>query len=212
LRAPWTTLRPEPPERPAGLIDARGLGGHVVFNGRAVIIDRTHTDSFIVHGFAGPRVIPLHDLRAVRLRRPWAWFRGNLQFVRAGRDGGGRGGPGDPDTVAFDVRQRPQFEALVAALRVALEEQSISVLVTAVDDPREATRLAGLREQGLITEGEFQRLAARRKLQKIASLPALAGPGAATPPRAPAIGDATRQARDAFAERWLPDIRNQARA
>lgn len=208
MRAPQATLSHDPGR---AAVSARGLGGRVVFNGRAVVIDRTHTASFLVHGFSGPRVIPLHDLRAVRMRRPWAWFRGSLQLVRVGAESAKRGGAGDADSVAFDARQRPEFEELLRALRLALAEQNIPVLVTAVDDPRQATRLGAASERSVVTEGEFLRLSARRQLQKIAAdarQEVLSGQAQ----RAPPAGEVTRAARTAFAERWLPGPQTQARA
>lgn len=193
-----------PYELSNALIGARGVGGQVAFNGRAVIIDRTGSASFIVHGLMGPTVIPLHDIKAVRLRPARAWSKGCLQLLRADAPAR-RGGAGDADSVQFDADQQRSFELLAKALREALKDQSVAVLVTSPDDPRERTRLAGLHEHGLITQDEFQRMAARRRAAKtpeaVVDTPRASASGSA----APRLGRTTREAREAFTARWAPD-------
>ncbi len=188
---------------------ARGDGGCVTFDGRDITIDRTGGVSFIMHGMAGIREIPLHEVSAVKLQRARAGARGYLQLRLIHGDNDLRGGSWDENSILFDQSQQSAFEALARRIRIALRESRTAVLVTSAQDAEEPLRLQALRRMEIITVSEIEVMSAgHRDIAQSNDRPRSPRTSwsdhhieALSPPDA----QSTAQARAAFLSRWAPD-------
>lgn len=125
--------------RSSGPLVAQGAGGRVVFDGQVVVIDRSTSASFIIHGFTGPRIVPLWEIEAIRLRPVRRRSQGYLKLVRAAASE--EAGAADPDTVLFDADEAAGFKTLAKALEEAIADLREDVIVSNPDDGRESRRL-----------------------------------------------------------------------
>jgi hypothetical protein len=125
--------------RSSGPLVAQGAGGRIVFDGQVVVIDRSASASFIIHGFTGPRIVPLWEIEGVRLRPVRRRSQGYLKLVRPGACG--EAGAADPDTVLFEADEAAGFKALAKALEEAIADLREGVIVSNPDDGRESRRL-----------------------------------------------------------------------
>lgn len=128
-------------KRSSGSLVAQGAGGRVMFDGQVVVIDRSASPSFIMHGFAGPRIVPLWEIEAVRLRNVRRRAQGYLKLVRTGAAGPTEAGAADPDTVLFDANEADGFKALAKALQEAIADHREVVIVSNPDEGRANRRL-----------------------------------------------------------------------
>lgn len=144
-----------------GTLVASGAGGTMKFNGREVIISRKGGLSLLIHGLAGEKAIAISGIQAVQLRPARFGVRGYLQLtVMGGAEsrGGAIAAAADENSVLFDVKDQPAFEALGEAIRTAIHEarQPVSVTAAAPSEADELEKLAGLRDRGILTPEEFE--------------------------------------------------------
>ena len=142
------------------VIVARGLGGRILFDGHRVLIDRTQSASFVLHGAGGQRSIQLAEVTKIRLVPPRRGAHGYLQFLLS-RGIAGRGGPADVNSILFNAGEQPQFEELANALRRAMRHLRRGPLVSDPRAPGEMAHLMDLRGRGLIDAQEFAQAGAR---------------------------------------------------
>jgi hypothetical protein len=142
------------------VIVARGLGGRILFDGHRILIDRTQSASFVLHGSGGQRSIQLVEVTKIRLVPPRRGAHGYLQFLLS-RGIAGRGGPADVNSILFNAGEQPQFEALANALRRAMRHLRRGPLVSDPRAPGEMAHLMDLRGRGLIDAQEFAEASAR---------------------------------------------------
>lgn len=144
-------------------IKAVGAGGTVTFDGREISITRKGGLSFLIHGLAGEKNIPITAVQAVQLRKAGFGVRGYIQLTILGgieNRGGAVGAAGDENSCLFDEPQQPEFERLAAAIRQAIGRPSAApasgnqVLV----DIQKAKELL---DAGAISETEFNEMKSR---------------------------------------------------
>jgi hypothetical protein len=144
-------------------IEAKGHSGTVTFDGQSVIITR---ESFLARATVGKgrKSIPLDSITAVQWKAAGALVNGYIQFtIPGGNEGRSRMGSAtidagrDENAVVFTRKQMPDFEALRTAVEQAIATRgnaaAAPVQLSAAD---RIQQLAGLRDQGLITEAEYE--------------------------------------------------------
>jgi hypothetical protein len=149
----------------APVLTARGIGGQIIFDGTLVLIDRTQSTSFVMHGAGGQRSIRLGEVVKVRFTPPRRGAHGYLQFVLS-RGHEGRGGPADVNSILFDASQQASFKQMADVLQRAVRHLRRHPDATDPRAPGELAYLMDLRGRGLIDAREFADATARLETQK----------------------------------------------
>jgi hypothetical protein len=145
-------------------LTAVGTTGQIEVDGEFVTIRRKGLRSFINQGVKGDKRIPLTSVVAVQFKKA-GLTDGYLQLTIPGgvesRGGWAQSGS-DENTVTFNRRQQPAFEALRDQLEERLVERSRSAGMGAAspvtppaDIPEQIRKLAALRDDGVLTDEEF---------------------------------------------------------
>lgn len=151
------------------MIEAKGHNGQVQFNGTYVTIARK---GLIARGTIGKgeKRIPLAAIASVQWKPATTMFSGFIQFETAGV-GGTRSRFGsqthdamrDENSVVFLKKHLAQFEQLRAAVEQALAARhNAPQHANGVSVADELAKLAGLVQQGILSQAEFE--AAKRRL------------------------------------------------
>jgi len=137
-------------------MEAVGTNGRMALVGNSICISRKGASllTLLNQGIQGDKVIPLHQITAVQLQEPGAFFRGYLRLSINGRDpvGGGMEVVQDENAVLFDKRSLKEFEALRDVIQARINVAPNSSPISAAD---EIGKLAALRDKGFLTDDEF---------------------------------------------------------
>jgi hypothetical protein len=153
------------------VIEARGNRVIVAFNGRQVVINRTHSNGFQPKGV---RSIPVGQISAIHWKPAGSWSQGHIRFVLAGTSEHhyrqnqllNNDVLKDQNAVPFTLKLQPEFERLKAAVEHAIAarfappspRQPLESSPTLVD---ELVKLGGLVQAGLLSREEFEIAKAR---------------------------------------------------
>lgn len=138
------------------LISAEGLNGVVTLYSDRVRIRRKGGGSFFTHGLTGDKDIRLASISSVQLKPAGRLTGGYIQFAFFGgteSKGGILRATSDENTVMFNRKQTPGFEAL----RDAVQERMSRNDARGSDWLQELEKLADLRDRGILTNEEFKR-------------------------------------------------------
>jgi hypothetical protein len=103
-------------------------------------------------GFKGDKRIPYASITSIQFREPGTWLAGYLQFsIKGGIEWQGAVNQ-DENAIIFDA-PGDDFRALRDFVQGKLEAPSTAESVTSVAD--ELSKLAKLRDQGILTDEEF---------------------------------------------------------
>ncbi|MYQ58952.1 MULTISPECIES: DUF4429 domain-containing protein [unclassified Streptomyces] len=153
------------------MIEAIGVGGQVSFDGQYVTITRKGFLARTTVG-KGEKRIPLSQISAIQWKRPGPLVNGFVQFtvpggVEARSSFGSQTASAsrDENSVTFDRKRIPEFEALreavedaIAALRQPAPQGQAPAPLSLAD---ELTKLGVLLRDGLLTQEEFDAQKAR---------------------------------------------------
>lgn len=105
------------------------------------------------HGFIGEKRIPYTSITAVQFKEAGSWLAGFIQFsIKGGSEWRGQVNQ-DENALQFDKGSNETFRAL----RDFVEKQMAAGVTNKGGSlADELTKLAGLRDQGILTEEEFQ--------------------------------------------------------
>ena len=140
-------------------LEAISQGSYLALQGNAVIIRHTgFLTQMAKGGFQGEKRIPLKSILSVQFKKADDIAAGYLQFETAGGSqlaarGGVFEGAGDENTVLFSSSEQPAFEVFRDRIN-----NLISADVThpgSISSADELEKFAKLRDQGIITEDEF---------------------------------------------------------
>jgi Domain of unknown function (DUF4429)/Short C-terminal domain len=151
------------------MIEVSGQGGQVQFDGQYVTITRK---GFLARATVGKGEKRLHisQITAVQWKPAGAFVNGFIQFTLPGgnerRSAFGsqtKSAAQDENSVVFTKQQQSQFEKLRAALDQAIASQhapqgQASASSSLAD---ELSKLAALRDQGILSDAEFEQQKAR---------------------------------------------------
>ncbi|MCE5322106.1 DUF4429 domain-containing protein [bacterium] len=138
----------------------KGVNGEIEYDQNSITISRKRFLGFLTNGLDGNKIIYINQLSAIQFRKPGTLTNGYIQFVFQGSQESKAGilnATHDENTVMFSQTQLPDFEELRAFVDGKLRQKFSSD--TAPSKPSEADELvkfASLRDQGIITEAEFQ--------------------------------------------------------
>jgi len=173
-RSPQTTTAPKPdsgqphqsqmpglPEQP--LLEAEGNGGHVWVFQDKVRIKHHGVRGFVTKGFLkGDKEIWIDQIAGLQWREPGSLWLGHLQFEVIGGVSSTKVASEDENAVMFDASRRAAFEQLKLLVEQRMREIRNSrnapqvAAPSAPDIPEQITKLASLRDAGILTNEEFE--------------------------------------------------------
>ncbi len=141
------------------------LGELEVFQDEITITASSLT-GVLIRGLKGTKTIPIHSISAIQFKRAGA-MRGYIQFTIPGgleSKGGMFDAVADENTFLFDEQNNAQVEVAKNYIESRMKEirspQPTNTVTPSLGD--ELTKLAALKNQGLLTDEEFQ--AAKKRL------------------------------------------------
>ncbi|MCF3102927.1 DUF4429 domain-containing protein [Streptomyces roseoverticillatus] len=153
------------------MIEVSGQGGQVQFDGQYITITRK---GFLARATVGKGEKRLHisQITAVQWKPAGPLVNGFIQFTLPGGNerrsafgGQTASAAQDENSVVFTKKQQPEFEMLRAALDQAIAAQhgqrTPSTPTAPVSLADELTKLATLRDQGILSSAEFEQQKAR---------------------------------------------------
>lgn len=166
-------------------------GGTVEVLDNVLIIRRKGITGFLTQGLKGEKRIPFSSITSVQFKEPGITT-GYIQFgIMGGMEsrGGVFDATTDENTVLFLAKALKEFRQLrdIVDSRIGRPAQATPApAASSVSFSEELTRLADLRDRGVLTEDEFAEEKARLQSQRNSkATPALSKPGTFTlPPRA----------------------------
>lgn len=143
------------------MITAKGHSGTVAFDGQFVIITREGLLARMNFG-KGEKRIALRSITAVQVKEAGTLTNGFIQFtISGGSESTAKKGSrtvaaaNDENSVVFTKAQAPAFVEIRDAINAAIAAPSAPAQA-APDLPAHLQQLAVLRDQGILTEDEFQ--------------------------------------------------------
>lgn len=112
----------------------------------------------LYHGFVGEKRIPYSSITAVQFKEAGSWLAGFIQFTLKGAVEWRGQVNQDENALQFDKACNEQFQALRALVEERMGKGTSSPAISLAD---ELAKLAGLRDQGVLTEEEFAAQKAR---------------------------------------------------
>lgn len=159
-----------------------GSNGSVEIVGNTLVIRRKGAANILTQGLQGDKTIPLSSITAVQFRSAGSMMAGMIQFTLiGGREfrGGMLEATKDENAVLFDNTQEPHFRALRDFVRNSISSlqntpTSAGATPSIVD---ELTKLADLRDRGVLTDEEFKSAKARTLKEQTTPQPSVVAPG-----------------------------------
>ncbi len=147
---------------PSGVPSASGHNGQVSFDGDFMVISRKGLMAKLDHGAKGDKRIPLTSITSVQLREPKYGTLGYIQFGLLGSIDSGGGimaARTDENSVDFQKKDLANFQAVRSYVEQQIVERSKPQVVVVgsqgTDVATQLQKLADLKEQGILTEEEF---------------------------------------------------------
>jgi hypothetical protein len=150
-----------PNEKP--ILEAKGVNGQIRLFGDRIVILRKGVMGFLSQGHKGEKSVFIHQISSVQFKDPGLATSGYIQFAFLGGQetkGGLFNATKDENSVMFRRGQRKDFERLRDELMSRIGSGRAPTL-TASSVADELTKLAALREQGILSADEFE--AAKRR-------------------------------------------------
>lgn len=151
---------------PGDYMTATGFNGTMEIDDAMVIIRHGKVYKVVGGSLAGEKQIPISSILSVRFKAATSMWNGFLQIgVLGGSVVGGRSAIAaatDENAVMFRPKQQPAFERMYAYLQKRAAENAKSaatgpiVHAPAPDLADQIRKLAELRDQGVVSETEFQ--------------------------------------------------------
>lgn len=140
------------------LMAAKGQNGTLLLLADRIRISRTGVMAKLQHGAAGDKDILIRQIASIQYKNA-GLTTGYIQFAFLGGQEAKKGvlqAQNDENTITFQKKHQPEFDALKAALEAKMSEAHAAPTAAVVPDPlADLERLAGLRDRDIITEEEF---------------------------------------------------------
>jgi hypothetical protein len=140
----------------------KGVNGQVSVVGDFIVINRKGFMAKMSQGFTkDEKRLNIHTITAVQLKKP-GMTRGYIQFTLAGGNESRKGvsdATKDENSVLFDKKSLAEFEALRDYVDRRITEAHAPQSPSPSQEPdlgEQIRKLAALRDEGLLTEDEFQ--------------------------------------------------------
>lgn len=141
-------------------MEARGHGGQLRFENDTLTISHKGVLGLLTQGLKGNKEIRVDLISSIQFKDAGLLTNGYIQFAFVGGQETKQGlfdAVSDENTVLFTKTQQPQFEAIRDAIKArikAYQNQGATPAQSSVAD--EIIKFAKLRDDGLITDDEFQ--------------------------------------------------------
>ncbi len=146
----------------SGVPSASGHNGQISFDGDFLVISRKGLLAKVYQGAKGDKRVPLTSITSVQLREPKFGTDGYIQFGLLGSidsGGGMMAARHDENSVSFYKKDLANFQAVRSYVEQQISERSKPQVVVVgnegTDVATQLQKLAGLKEQGLLTQEEF---------------------------------------------------------
>jgi len=139
------------------IMEAKGHNGQIELTESVVRIKRKGMLAFLTEGLKGDKEILISQISSIQFKKANNFVNGYIQFAFVGwheAKGGIFQGTQDENTVMFRVSQQPAFDAFRDELT-----KRISGKKSGANQPLgldQLEKLASLRDQGIVSEEEFQ--------------------------------------------------------
>jgi len=143
-----------------GSIHARGVNGQITIDGHWLTIERKGFRGRVGHS-KGDRRIPLGSITAVQVRPAGSFANGFMRFTVPGSPelrGGLQNASKDENAVIFNKSQADDFERVQLAVEayIVAQRSGRTPAAAAPDVPEQIRKLGELRDQGLLTDEQFE--------------------------------------------------------
>ncbi len=138
-------------------ISARGVNGQIELYANKVCIRRKGVLGFLTQGLKGDKIIMIPTISSIQFKKAGMLTNGYIQFAFMGGQeakGGIFQGTQDENTVMFTTKQQPLFEQIRDAMENRIQAGNRPSSTSS--DADELSKLADLRDKGILTEEEFQ--------------------------------------------------------
>ena len=138
-------------------ISAKGVNGQIELSDNKVCILRKGILGFLTQGLKGDKNIMISTISSIQFKKAGMVTNGYIQFAFSGGQeakGGLFQGTKDENTVMFNKKQQPLFEKIRDTVENRI--QSVNKTDSTNSDADELSKLADLRDKGILTEKEFQ--------------------------------------------------------
>ena len=142
------------------MLRAKGVNGQLSFDGATVVITREGFMARSTHG-RSEKALGVKSIGAVQWKPATALVNGHIQFSVSGESskksigfGKSNDAAKDENAVIFTKKQAAEFEAIRDAIRAAQSDTG-STVAAAPDITEQLSKLAALRDHGILTEDEF---------------------------------------------------------
>ncbi len=147
-------------------MEAKGINGQMELTPDLVRIRRKGVMSFLTQGSKGDKEILISQVTSIQLKPANMLTNGYIQLAFAGgkeSKGGLLDATKDENTIMFNRGQQAAFEAMRDELnrRMIAARRPAPAAAAPVDFTAQLERLARLREQGILSDEEFQAQKAR---------------------------------------------------
>jgi len=139
------------------LLEVKGRNGTLVVTDKKIIIKRKGLVALLNKGSASDKEIPIKNISAIEYFKGNMMVNGKIQFSVPGEIAVVKPGGFEENTIIFLKKQAADFlkaKEMIEELKEKLEQESHQV-VNQVSTADELKKFAELKEQGLITEEEF---------------------------------------------------------
>ena len=138
-------------------ISAKGVNGQIELYANKICIRRKGVLGFLTQGLKGDKNIMISTITSIQFKKAGMLTNGYIQFAFMGGQeakGGIFQGTQDENTVMFNKKQQPLFEQIRDAVENRI--QFANTPISTNSDADELSKLADLRDKGILTEEEFQ--------------------------------------------------------
>jgi len=145
-------------------MEVSGVNGQIVVDESWVTIKRKGAMAMISQGIKGDKRIPISSIISVQFKNANAMVNGFIQFATAGGEGGGGIGQAtsDENTVMFKKNQSADFEKLRDHIEELITKRMNGGSNSgSLDIADELGKLAKLKDQGILSDAEFEKMKAK---------------------------------------------------
>ena len=141
----------------AVLLEAKGVNGQLALLEGRVRLSKKGVLGFLTQGLKGDKEIAISSISSIQWKKASGLTNGYIQFAFQGgaeAKGGLLQATKDENTVMFRKAQQPKFEAIRDEVQRRIASGPGPTNASSTAD--ELKKLAELRDQGILTSGEFE--------------------------------------------------------
>lgn len=138
------------------IMEAKGKNGQIILEENKIIIKRKGFSAFILHGFKGDKTILIKNITSVQYKKPGILTNGYIQLSIAGGNESKTGlldATKDENTVIFTTQQENDFLKIKEYIENFEGNNNSNSNNNSIEQIK---KLADLKEQGILTEAEFE--------------------------------------------------------